>query len=699
MRKRTKAQPLPVGLFRLCTSRAPGYGIMAKNGARPRLQFVVREMSSMFTRALWKKVLARENATMFSSLLAALCIATVLLLYYTQNSFLEAFEAKTYDLRFKDLRGPIPPSPNIAIIAIDEKSIAELGRFPWSRDNYARLLDRLAAAKTKAVMFDVFFPERESAAHDQQFAAAIKRAGNVVLAVAFDYDKKGQVASITRSLPEIERGAVGVGHINQQPDDDGVIRRNPLLIEYGGKQIPSLGLMAAMMALDEPKFVADDFDIAIGKRHIPVDGENRMWLNYVGGPGIYPRYSFVDVLNGRIPAEELKDKILFLGATALGIYDMRVTPFHGNTPGVELHATIADNIISERYIRQGGLEALIDMAFIILLGAVAYWMTTHMHLSKGIPATSVLVIGYLWFTYYMFAAGHWINMIYPTLSAVVAVLVGGGFRYLVLERDAREMRSMFSSYLSPKLVARLEKDPDAAKIGGDNKEVTVLFTDIKGFTTFSESHPPQEVVSRLNGYLGAMVQVIEQHDGTIDKFIGDGIMAYWGAPLTQPDHAKLAIECIKAINEQMEMLRAQWRAEGLEPFSIRGGLQSGEVVAGNVGLAGKKMEYTVIGDTVNQAARLEGTAKYYGVAYLVGEETCRKTRDIYRFREVDKIRVVGKHLPVTIYEPLEGISSLDVASAERFEAALALYRARKWTDAQTAFHSVLSSAPEDKPSK
>jgi adenylate cyclase len=261
------------------------------------------------------------------------------------------------------------------------------------------------------------------------------------------------------------------------------------------------------------------------------------------------------------------------------------------------------------------------------------------------------------------------------------------------------MRSMFSSYLSPKLVARLEKDPEAARIGGDNKEVTVLFTDIKGFTTFSEAHPPQEVVSRLNEYLGAMVQVIEKYDGTIDKFIGDGIMAYWGAPLTQPDHALLSINCIKAINERMKTLHAKWLAAGVEPFTIRGGIQSGEVVAGNVGLAGKKMEYTVIGDTVNQAARLEGTAKYYGVAYLVGEDTYKRTRELCRYREIDKIRVVGKQRPVTIYEPLEGLSLLDDVTAERFAAALAQYRAREWESARNAFKSVLDSAAGDKPSK
>ena len=649
--------------------------------------------------SFWKKMLVRGNTTIFSFLLATLSISSVLFLYYSQNSFLEAFEAKTYDLRFKDLRGPIQPNPDIAIIAIDDKSIAELGRYPWSRDRYAQLIDKLVAAKAKAVLFDAFFPERENAKNDRLFAEAVKRAGNVVLAAAFHFDKEGRVTSITRSLPEIGRGSAGTGHSNLIPDDDGVMRRIPLLLEKDGEQIPSLGLMGAMLALGEEKFIPGDFDIALGGHRIPVDEQYKMWINYVGEPGIYPRYSFTDVLNGRIPADQLKGKILFLGATALGIYDMRVTPFNGNTPGVELHATIADDIISGRFIRQGGIEALIDMSFIIVMGAIAFFLTTRLRLYGAIPSTAILLSGYIWFTYYMFTAGQWINMIYPVISAIVAVLVGGGFRYLVLERSAREMRSMFSSYLSPKLVARLEKDPEAAKIGGDNKEVTVLFTDIKSFTTFSEAHPPQEVVSRLNEYLGAMVQVIEQHDGTIDKFIGDGIMAYWGAPLAQPDHAKLAIECIKAIDGRMRELRVKWQERGVEPFTIRGGVQSGEVVAGNVGLAGKKMEYTVIGDTVNQAARLEGTAKYYGVSYLVGEETYQRTRETCRYRELDKIRVVGKQLPVTVYEPLDGLSMLDAATAIRFEAALALYRAREWGKAQAAFQLVLDIMPEDKPSK
>lgn len=642
----------------------------------------------------------RINSTVLSVSLAALSIFTVLFLYYSQNAFLEAFEAKTYDLRFRDVRGAIPLEPSIGIVAIDDKSIAELGRYPWTRTEYARLLDKLKAAQAKAVMFDAFFPEREGLVSDQAFASATKRAGNVVLAVLYDFDKNAQLTGVTRSLPEIERAAAGVGHINLFPDDDGVNRRVPLLIETAdGKFTPSLGMSAAMQALDVKEFSADAMEVVVGERHIPVGERYSMWVNFTGPPASYPRYSFTDVVNGRIAAEELKGKILFVGATAMGVYDMRVTPFHGNTPGVEIHATIADNIISNRFIQQGGMEALLDMFFIILLGAAAYSLTTRLKLYGAIPATGLLLFAYIAFAYSMFAEGHWLNIIYPTLSAILALLIGGSFRYLVLERSAREMRSMFSSYLSPKLVARLEKNPDAAKIGGDDKQVTVLFTDIKGFTSFSEAHPAQEVVSRLNEYLGEMVQVIEKHDGTIDKFIGDAIMAYWGAPLSQVDHATLAVQCVRAMASKMDELQQRWKQAGLEPFAIRCGLNSGEVVAGNVGLAGKKMEYTVIGDTVNLASRLEGTAKFYGITYLVGEATYEQSAALCDYREIDKIRVVGKQQPVTIFEPQVGGDRLSASELACFQAALMLYKARDWLAAQSAFAALSAELPHDMPCK
>jgi adenylate cyclase len=299
----------------------------------------------------------------------------------------------------------------------------------------------------------------------------------------------------------------------------------------------------------------------------------------------------------------------------------------------------------------------------------------------------------------MFLQGHWVSMIYPPLAAAFALLTGGSFRYFVLEHSAREMRSMFSSYLSPKLVARLEKDPEAAKIGGDNKEVTILFTDIRSFTTFSENHSPQEVVARLNEYLAAMIQVVYQYEGTVDKFIGDGIMAYWGAPIAQPEHARLAIDCVLAMQQTMTALTAKWEKDGVEPFHIRGGLQSGDVVAGNVGLHGRKMEYTVIGDTVNQAARLEGTAKFYGVDFLIGENVYLKTRDRCRYRELDRIRVVGKQKPVAIYELRGPLQQEEDKLASRYAEGLSLYRAQKWDEAEKCFAAILDDFPDDKPSK
>jgi len=270
---------------------------------------------------------------------------------------------------------------------------------------------------------------------------------------------------------------------------------------------------------------------------------------------------------------------------------------------------------------------------------------------------------------------------------------------MVLERNARQMRAMFSSYLSNKLVSQLEKNPGAARIGGDNREVTVMFTDIKGFTAFSEQHKPQVVVARLNEYLAAMVQLIYQHDGTVDKFMGDGILAYWGAPLSQPDHAKRAVACALAMKQRMVELTARWQQQGVEPFVMRAGIQSGDVVAGNIGSRGQKMEYTVIGDTVNQASRLEGMAKYFGVDFVVGDATYLKTCDSFRFRRLDRVRVAGKDIPVAIHELRGPVQPGEDRLETLFAAALTLFRQQHWAPAEQALAAILTEFPHDTPSR
>ncbi|HBH36997.1 MAG TPA: adenylate/guanylate cyclase domain-containing protein [Curvibacter sp.] len=640
-----------------------------------------------------------RGSRMVALLLALLPVLLVTLLYYKQNAFLEGFEARTYDLRFKSLRGPIPVHPDIAIIAIDDKSIQALGRFPWTRQQYVRLLERLEAAKPKVLLFDVFFPEAESAEVDQALAEAIRRAGNVVLATTFAFDRQFRVAGSTGSLPQIERAAAGIAHINLIPEDDGVNRRNLLLIERDGQAVPSLGLAAAMRTLGESQFSSASFRVELGGRSIPVGPDGELWINYTGTPGNYPRYAFIDVLEGRVDPALLRGKTVFLGATALGIYDMRVTPFHANTPGVEVHAAVADDILSQRYIHRTGLQSLFDLLMIVALGGVAFALTARLRLHRAIPAVLALSAGYLGLSYWLFLQGQWVSMVYPPLAALLALLLAGGWRYMVLERSAREMRAMFSSYLSNKLVSQLEKNPGAARIGGDNREVTVMFTDIKGFTAFSERHKPQVVVARLNEYLAAMVQLIYQHDGTVDKFMGDGIMAYWGAPLSQPDHARRAVACALAMKERMVELGERWRAQGLEPFVIRGGIQSGDVVAGNIGSRGQKMEYTVIGDTVNQASRLEGMAKYFGVDFVVGDATYLKTCDSFRYRRLDRVRVAGKDIPVAIHE-LRGAAQTQEDRLETlFAAALVQFRQQQWDAAEKSFLAILAEYPNDMPSR
>lgn len=649
--------------------------------------------------AFLKQAFGGKGNNLASILLAFFSVFIVIALYYNQNQFVEAFEAKSYDLRFKSLRGAVAPNPELGIVAIDNKSIAELGRFPWSRSQYVRLLERLSAAGAKVVLFDMFFSEQENRAIDHALALALKKAGNVGLAVTYDFDKDFNVVGGLHTLPEVESNAAGLGHINLAPEDDGVVRRNLLFVDVAGKRMPSLGLKAAMMALGKQEFGVEAYGIQLGERHIPVDANDFMWINYTGPSNHYPIFSFVDIVQGRIKPEELKGKILFVGATALGVYDLRVTPFDRNTPGVEVHATITDNILSGSFIRRTGFEGWLDIALIFTLGLFTFYLTKRLGFYAAFPLAILLIALYVWFSFVMFKQGHWISMIYPPLAVIFSLLMGGSFRYLVLERSARELRSIFSSYHSDKLVARLEQEPEAAKIGGDNKIITIIFTDIKGFTSFSERHTPQEVVGRLNEYLGAMVRVIEEYDGYVDKFIGDGIMAYWGAPLAQADHARLAVACVVAMKEAMAELCIKWQAEGLEPFSIRAGVQSGEVVAGNVGLRGKKMEYTVIGDTVNQAARLESSAKYYGVDALVGENAYHRTCDVYSYRELDKMRMAGKQIPVTVYELLgpktDGAGKLH----ELFADALEVYRSCKWEEAENCFVSILAEFPDDRPSQ
>ena len=588
-------------------------------------------------------------------LLGFLMAAFVVVLYYMQTGFLEGFEAKTYDMRFKAMRGPVEHNRDIVIIAIDDKSVAELGRFPWSREFFRELIDIASKAGAKAVLLDVLFPEKESTEVDGRLASSIKNSGIITLAAAFEFSQDGSVASMLDNIPVLAGSAKNTAHINIRPDEDGVLRQTRLVISYEGKFYPSLALAAAMEAMGVDEIEVKDYGVVLGPKAIPTDIDAGMLINYAGPPGTYERFSFSDVVKGRVSPGQLRDKVIFVGATAIGIYDMRITPFSNNTPGVEVNANIADNILRGDFMQRGGMETLIDLLSIAALGIVVSLITVRLRASMSFPLVLVLAAGHVCFSYLMFLGGRWLSMVYPIFSVVLAYSVTAYLRFFYLDRKANEIRSMFSSYVSKKVVDELVKDPELARIGGDSRVLTIMFADIKNYTTYSEKRRPQDVVKTLNDYLAEMTNVIIEHEGTLDKFLGDGILAYWGAPLEQEDHAELAVRCALEMIRRMEGLQRKWVSEGTEPLSFGIGINTGDVIVGNIGAKGKKMEYTVIGDNVNLTQRIQSESREVNCP-VITDALFERVKDIVVAESMGAVTVKGKHIPFNIYA-LRGMRS------------------------------------------
>ncbi len=578
-----------------------------------------------------------------------------MVLYYMQTGFLEGFEARTYDMRFKAMRGPVEYNRDIVIIAIDDRSVAELGRFPWSREFFRELIDFASKAGAKAVLLDVFFPEEESTEVDGRLASSIKNSGIITLAAAFEFSEDGSVASMIHNIPVLAGSAKNIAHINVLPDEDGVIRWTRLVIPYEGKLYPSLALTAAMEAMGVDEIEVRDYGVVLGSKAIPTDMDAGILINYRGPPGTYERFSFSDVVKGRVSPGQLRDKVIFVGATAIGIYDMRVTPFSNNSSGVEINANVADNILRGDFMQRGGIEKLVDLLSIAALGMVVSLITVRLRVSVSFPLVLTLAAGYVFFSYLMFLAGRWLSMVYPILSAGLSYSVAAYLRFFYLDRKANEIRSMFSSYVSKKVVDELVKDPELARIGGDSRVVTIMFADIKNYTTYSEKRRPQDVVKTLNDYLAEMTNVIIEHEGTLDKFLGDGILAYWGAPLEQEDHTELAVRCALEMIRRMEGLQRKWVSEGTEPLFFGIGINTGEVIAGNIGAKGKKMEYTVIGDNVNLTQRIQSESREVNCP-VITESLYERVKHIVVTEPMGAVTVKGKHIPFNIYA-LRGIRS------------------------------------------
>ena len=613
----------------------------------------------------------------------ALIVAIALSIMHLWNfRFFEILEQKTLDMRFL-IRGPIAPGPETVIAAVDEKSISKLGRFPWPRSTWGRVVDALSQEGAKVIAFDFFFPETESVDSDDLFQRAIMRSDRVIIPLVFDLSEGGYKESgftdkkleflipsayavlknkdvpssipkakmVLPTIPRFSEYAKTLAHINMNPDIDGTLRWEMLAIGYQDDYYAPIGLQAARLYLGiPPEKMALDLAgaVQLGDRTIPTDEDGRMLINYRGPSNTFPIYSISDILDRKLPAGTFKDKIVLIGATAIGIYDLRVTPFSPNMAGIEKHASVVDNILRGDFIhRTETAVVLLIFVFAIGLGITI----PRLGAKAGAALFLVLFVGFLGTVYYLFAAkGIWFNLVYPASALFFGYTSQTAYRFFTEERRARDIRKMFSSYVSKRIVDELIKDPSKAKLGGDRKEITVLFSDIRGFTSFSEKHQPEEVVSLLNEYLGAMTNIVFEHEGTLDKFVGDAIMALWGAPVGQPDHAERACRCALAMIVKLKELQAKWTAEGRYVIDIGIGINTGDMVVGNMGAEGKKMDYTVIGDNVNLGARLEGLTRQYNNHIIISEYTYAKVEEIVVAKELGTVTVKGKQLPVVVYD-------------------------------------------------
>jgi adenylate cyclase len=426
-----------------------------------------------------------------------------------------------------------------------------------------------------------------------------------------------------------------------------------------------------------------------------------MHINYRGKDHTFPYLSASDVIRGRVPSGEIEDKIVLVGAVATGIYDLRVTPLASVFPGVEVHANIIDNILKGDFIVRPEWASLVDMFSLLLLGFGLGWLFPRLRPVPGAGVMLLVFVAHLYVnTILMVNGGYWLNVIYPSLLIPMGYLGVSIYKYIHEEREKRKIKGAFQFYVTPAVVHQMLQDPNALKLGGEKKVLSVLFSDIRGFTSLSESLPPEGLVHLLNEYLTEMTNVVFRHDGTLDKYIGDAVMAIYGAPLPQEDHPERA--CLSALDmmEDLHKLQTRWAAEGKPAIDIGIGINTGEMVVGNMG-SERRFDYTVIGDEVNLASRLEGLNKQYGTHVIISEFTQSLVRDHILCRELDLVRVKGKAKPVRIFEVVgrKDASALDGGWIEIFGEGLLACRSLRWEEAASCFQKVLELCPEDGPAQ
>nr|WP_279355917.1 adenylate/guanylate cyclase domain-containing protein [Fundidesulfovibrio agrisoli] len=682
--------------------------------------------------------------------------------HWSQPGWLAFLDYKVYDVLLRQRPKP-PLSGRVAVVDIDEKTLAEVGQWPWPRYQTALLLGRLKQYGVSAVGMDMVFsepdqtsPERirrqlgalgvdmgftglpEGLRDNDKLLADNLAGGPFVLGYFFTFDRQDSAAAregcqlppprltVRRApgaadrplqisqaegavcpLPELTASGRWAGFFNSFPDHDNIVRWVPLTIGYKGAPYPSLaaatlmrafGDKGAVLFVEQNPYGGQDMSLRLdlgemGMRSIPLDRHGRVLLDYRGPARTFPYISAADVMQGRVPQEALAGKIVFVGTSARGLQDVRATPLDQSCPGVEAHATVAEMVLTDRFLRHP-----IDGWYIELLltGLFGLWVTVQMMFTRSlwVGASALLAGAGMWWVsaWSMNAMDFHLSPLAPLMALAVNFTLLTFLKFLLEERQKRFIQSAFGHYLSPAVVDQIVAEPDKLTLTGEEKEVSVLFSDVRGFTTISEKLSPTQVVALLHEYLTPMTRLVTEHSGTLDKFIGDAVMAFWNAPLDVPGHPREAVLTALDMLRELDRLNQGFKARYGFEISIGIGLHLGSVRVGNFG-SEDLFDYTIIGDNVNLCSRLEGLTKFYHQRLLVTQAMRDAAGEGFTWQEVDRVLVKGKHEPVTIHTLRDGALEGELRDElERWAHGLSRYREGCFREALEIFEA-LGRAP------
>lgn len=685
-----------------------------------------------------------------------ICIAIWVLITPSKfiHSFTDRLDNLGYDLQLRTrvLTSPQQPESPVAIIDIDDKSLNIEGRWPWPRSKLAKLVDELQKQGAAVIAFDIFFSEKEANIADvllstltqknlinTQLATQLKQSiplfdedkilaqslsqAQSVLAIGFlphnqtennlpppiltlspielkqlDIVRaKGYISNI----PLLQQAAKGGGFINIFPDFDGIIRRAPLIMEYKGNIYPALALQAVISFSDEPiALITPIYDkiaklegIKLGSRVIPTDERGQVLIPFIGKSYTFHYYSATDILHGKIPANTFLGKILFIGTSATGLGDLHATSIQNPFPGVEIQATLVNGILEHNFSYKPAWTLGADLILTLILGIIAAIFFPYLG-----PRTLSLIIvllppGLLFLNNWIWIkSGLILSFLVPVILVLIIAIFNIIYGYLFETRRREQLKTMFGQYVPEKHIDEMLKTSSDYGLHGEDREMSVLFADIRNFTSISEGMSASELVDMLNTFFTPMTEIIFKHRGTIDKYVGDLIMAFWGAPLKDKNHRRHAIESALEMQIKVKEMQPLLAARNWAEIKIGIGINSGDMSVGDMGSRYRR-NYTVLGDSVNLASRVEGLSKYYGADIVVTEET-RKNQTRFVFRQLDKVRVKGKKQGIAIYEVInfeKRVSPEVYEELKRYQQGLDYYFQQKWDDAlaiMTGLHEV-----------